>query len=122
MGEPSRSLDDPGPDLPGFERRPAGFASGPGHVVVYGNPAFRTMFGEAAVGLPARETMLGLPTEAFALLDAVFRGGRPLVLRPQEVAGEAAELLRLSNNFGGADPHFGIERFSRKCDSSPRRV
>jgi PAS domain-containing protein len=78
MGEPAVPLDDPGPDLPSFERRPAGFATGPGHVVVYGNTAFRTMFGSAAVGLPARETMIDLPTEAFALLDAVFTDGRPL--------------------------------------------
>jgi PAS domain-containing protein len=65
-------------DLPASERRPAGLASGPGHVVVYGNTAFRTMFGEAAVGLPARETMLDLPHEAFTLLDAVLSEGRPL--------------------------------------------
>jgi PAS domain-containing protein len=78
MGEPAAPLDDPGPDLPAFERRPAGFATGPAHVVVYGNSAFRTMFGIAAVGLPARETLVDLPTEAFALLDAVFTDGRPL--------------------------------------------
>jgi PAS domain-containing protein len=65
-------------DLPASERRPAGLASGAGHVVVYGNPAFRTMFGESAVGLPARETMLDLPHEAFTLLDAVLSEGRPL--------------------------------------------
>jgi hypothetical protein len=77
MAEPIRA-HDPDPDLPSFKRRPAGFATGPGHVVVYGNPAFRTMFGEGAVGLPARETMLGLPHEAFELLDAVLVDGRPL--------------------------------------------
>ena len=74
------------PDVPAFERRPAGFANGPGHIVVYGNPAFRTMFGDAAVGLPARESMLDLSATAFALLDAVFRDGRPLarwVERPE---------------------------------------
>jgi len=70
MGEPSRPFDERGPDLAAFERRPAGFASGPGHVVVYGNPAFRSMFGDGAVGLPARETMLDLPAEAPAWLDA----------------------------------------------------
>ena len=41
-------------------------------------PAFRSMFGAAAIGLPARETMLDLPSDAFALLDAVFADGRPL--------------------------------------------
>ena len=62
----------------GSETRPAGLAAGPGHVVVYGNAAFRAAFGDRAVGLPARETMLDLPPEAFALLDAVLRTGRPL--------------------------------------------
>src|SRR5438094_15897 len=32
MGEPSVPIDDPGPDLPSFARRPAGLASGAGHV------------------------------------------------------------------------------------------
>jgi hypothetical protein len=62
----------------GPARRLAGIAMGHGHVVVYGNPAFRTMFGAAAVGLPARESMLGLPPAAFGLLDAVLDEGRPL--------------------------------------------
>ena len=79
MAEPRSSRDPhPDPDLPSFARRPAGFATGAGHVVVYGNLAFRTMFGESAVGLPARETMLDLPHEAFELLDAVLADGRPL--------------------------------------------
>jgi len=78
MGEPSLPVDDHEPDLSAFEGRPAGFANGAGHVVVYGNAAFRAMFGEAAVGLPARETMIDLPPEAFALLDSVFIDGRPL--------------------------------------------
>ncbi len=77
MGQPFLPVDSE-PDLPAFQRRPAGFANGPGHIVVYGNPAFLTMFGTAAVGLPARETMLDLPAEAFALLDAVLSDGRPL--------------------------------------------
>jgi len=63
---------------PGPSRRPAGIAMGHGHVVVYGNPAFRAMFGSSAVGLPARECMLGLPAAAFGLLDAVLADGRPL--------------------------------------------
>ncbi len=77
MGQPFLPVDSE-PDLPAFQRRPAGFANGPGHIVVYGNPAFRTMFGTAAVGLPARETMLDLPAEAFARLDAVLSERRPL--------------------------------------------
>ena len=62
----------------GSATRPAGIARGPGHVVVYGNRAFRAAFGDAAVGLPARESMLGLPSSAFALLDSVYGEGRPL--------------------------------------------
>ena len=60
------------------ERRPAGLADGPGHVIVYGNPAFRAAFGDGAIGLPARESLVDLPPEAFALLDAVLDRGRPL--------------------------------------------
>jgi PAS domain-containing protein len=62
----------------GPDRRPAGIALGHGHVVVYGNPAFRSMFGAGAIGLPARESLIGLPPTAFGLLDAVLSEGRPL--------------------------------------------
>jgi len=62
----------------GSATRPAGMCSGAGHIVIYGNPAFLADFGESAVGLPAREGMLGLPADAFGLLDAVLRAGRPL--------------------------------------------
>ena len=62
----------------GARTRPAGLCAGTGHIVVYGNPAFVSAFGEQSVGLPAREGLVGLPAEAFALLDAVLRGGRPL--------------------------------------------
>src|SRR2546423_11479472 len=58
--------------------RPAAFCFGTGHVVMHGNAAFRAAFGERAVGLPAREVLLDLPSEAFDLLDAVLAGGRPL--------------------------------------------
>jgi hypothetical protein len=46
--------------------------------VIYGNPAFLATFGPAAVGMPARESLVELPASAFALLDAVLAGGRPL--------------------------------------------
>jgi hypothetical protein len=62
----------------GPSRRPAGIATGQGHVVVYGNAAFQAMFGAGAIGLPARESLLGLPPAAFGLLDAVLAEGRPL--------------------------------------------
>ena len=56
---------------------PAGMCQGRGHIIVYGNPAMVTRFG-ACVGMPAREAMLDLPTEAFELLDAVYDRVRPL--------------------------------------------
>jgi hypothetical protein len=58
--------------------RPAAFCYGAGHLVVHGNADFRTLFGERAIGMPAREVLVDLPSEAFDLLDAVFRQGRPL--------------------------------------------
>jgi hypothetical protein len=63
---------------PSEPQRPAGLCAGPGHMVVYGNPALRAAFGDVSVGLPAREGILGLPTEAFVLLDAVYARGKPL--------------------------------------------
>jgi hypothetical protein len=63
---------------PTTSRRPAGMCLGSGHLVVYGNPAFVATFGPHCVGMPARETMLGLPAEAFDLLDAVLAERRPL--------------------------------------------
>ena len=68
--------------------RPAGVCTGPGHVVVYGNPAFLAAFGPQCVGLPARESLLDLPAEAFALLDAVLAGGRPLARWIDVTTGE----------------------------------
>ena len=59
-------------------QRPAAFLYGPGHMVVHGNAAFLAAFGKGAVGMPAREVMLDLPPQAFALLDRVLSGGRPL--------------------------------------------
>ena len=58
--------------------RPAAFCFGAGHVVVHGNPAFISVFGEAVVGLPAREILIDLPGAAFELMDAVLDGGKPL--------------------------------------------
>jgi len=59
-------------------QRPAGMCLGPGHLIVYGNPAFVATFGQRSVGMPARETMLSLPADAFELLDAVLAESRPL--------------------------------------------
>jgi hypothetical protein len=61
----------------GATTRPAGMCEGPGHLVVYGNEAFRVVFGAQCVGLPAREGLIGLPPDGFTVLDAVLRDGRP---------------------------------------------
>ena len=58
--------------------RPAAFCYGAGHLVMHGNADFRASFGQRAIGLPAREVLLDLPSEAFELLDAVFQKGKPL--------------------------------------------
>lgn len=58
--------------------RPAAFCYGAGHLVMHGNADFRASFGHRAIGLPAREVLLDLPSEAFDLLDAVFQKGKPL--------------------------------------------
>ena len=58
--------------------RPAAICAGAGHVVVYANPSFIDSFGPVAVGLPAREGILGLAGPAFDLLDTVYRDARPL--------------------------------------------
>ncbi len=62
-------------------QNPAGLLYGRGHVVVYGNPPFRELFGAEIVGLPAAEALLDLPRGAFALMDLVYREGRPLARR-----------------------------------------
>ena len=62
-------------------QNPAGLLYGRGHVVVYGNPPFRQLFGAGIVGLPAAEALLDLPRTAFALMDLAYREGRPLARR-----------------------------------------
>jgi PAS domain-containing protein len=120
MGEPSEAFDRDR-DLSGSERRPAGLAAGPGHVVVYGNPAFRSMFGEAAVGLPARESMLDIPTEAFALLDAVLAEGRPLARWIQRADGEW-RLTAMPRREAGSAEVYGVAFHLRARSDLPVRV
>jgi hypothetical protein len=69
---------EPRPSGQGHTDRPVALCFGPGHVIVHGNPAFLAEFGEGCLDLPAREGLIGLPAEAFAVLDAVFASGRPL--------------------------------------------
>jgi hypothetical protein len=110
-----------GPDdsgLDGSFTRPAGLATGPGHVVVYGNPAFRRMFGNGSVGLPARETMLELPAEAFALMDAVFADGRPLA-RWIRRDGHDWRLTAIPRRELGTDEVYGIAFHLRLREDVP---
>ena len=102
----------------GSETRPAGLAAGPGHIVVYGNPAFRAAFGERAVGLPARETMLDLPPEAFALLDAVLRTGRPLA-RWIRRGGRDWRITGTPRRELGSDDVYGVAFHLRARDDLP---
>ena len=48
---------------------PAAFHFGPAHVIMHGNPAFLAAYGQASVGMPAREAMTELPRAAFELMD-----------------------------------------------------
>jgi len=66
---------------------PAAFHYGPGHVVMYANPAFESEFGERCLGLPAREVMIALPSTAFEVMDLVLRDGKPLARRLRTPAG-----------------------------------
>ena len=49
---------------------------GPGHMVVYGNPAFVSSFGAHCLGMPAREVMIGVPSAAFTVFDVALNEGR----------------------------------------------
>jgi hypothetical protein len=80
MAEPAEggSQRDAGELTPdGSKINPAGFCRGGGLVVIYGNEAFRSMFGAGCVGMPAREGMVGLSRDGFAVMDAVLARGRP---------------------------------------------
>src|SRR3954469_13115485 len=104
--------------LDGSSTRPAGPATGRGRVLVYGNPAFRRMFGNASVGLPARETMLELPAEAFALMDAVFADGRPLA-RWIRRGGHDWRLTAIPRRELGSDQVYGIAFHLRRREDVP---
>jgi hypothetical protein len=71
---------DPRPDpetmLADAPPYPAAFHVGPGHVIMHGNPPFIAMFGAGAIGQPAREAMLDLPSKAFELMDLVLSTGK----------------------------------------------
>lgn len=71
----------------GTAGHPAAFHYGPGHIVMYANPAFQAEFGGSCLGQPAREVMIALPHAAFEVMDLVYREGRPLARRIRTTGG-----------------------------------
>ncbi len=98
--------------------RPAGMCLGPGHLVVYGNPAFVATFGRQCIGMPARETMLGLPSEAFELLDAVLADGRPLA-RWVAIGGEDWRLTAMPRRDVETGLAYGVSFHLRRRSDVP---
>jgi hypothetical protein len=66
---------------------PAAFHFGAGHVIMHANAAFIDAFGPEAVGQPAREALLSLPSKAFELMDLVYATGKPGACRVTTTAG-----------------------------------
>jgi hypothetical protein len=54
---------------------------------MYANPAFQGEFGDRCIGLPAREVMVALPSEAFEVMDLVLQRGKPLARRVRTADG-----------------------------------
>jgi hypothetical protein len=102
----------------GAAANPAGMCHGPGLVVVYGNPAFKRVFGEASVGLPAREGMLGLSRTGFTLLDAVIGQGRPLA-RWVRLTGETWRMTAAPRIDPGTSEVYGVAFHMRPRDPEP---
>jgi len=97
---------------------PAGMCQGPGLIVVYGNPAFKRVFGDGSVGLPAREGMLGLSRTGFTLLDAVLRQGRPLA-RWVRLAGETWRMTAAPRIDPGTGEVYGASFHLKPRDPKP---
>jgi hypothetical protein len=88
-------------------QHPAAMLFGPGHLVVYGNPPFRALFGTGCIGLPAAEALLDLPRGAFELMDLVYHEGRPLA-RWIEVCGATWRLTIAERRDIDAGEVYGI--------------
>ena len=97
---------------------PAGICHGPGLFVVHGNPAFKRVFGDGSVGLPAREGMLGLSRTGFTLLDAALRQGRPLA-RWVRLAGETWRMTAAPRVDPGSGEIYGVAFHLRPRDPQP---
>jgi hypothetical protein len=97
---------------------PAGMCRGPGLIVVHGNPAFKRVFGEGSVGLPAREGMLGLSRTAFTLMDAVLLQGRPLA-RWVRLSGETWRMTAAPRRDPGTGDVYGVAFHLQPRDPQP---
>lgn len=98
--------------------RPAGMCLGSGHLVAYGNPDFVAAFGSRCVGMPAREALVKLPGEAFALLDAVLAGGRPLA-RWIAIDGQAWRLTAMARVDPETGQPYGVSFHLRRRSDVP---
>jgi hypothetical protein len=105
-------------DRDGPATHPAGMCQGAGLIVVYGNPAFKRVFGEGSVGLPAREGMLGLSRTGFTLMDAVIRQGRPLA-RWVRLAGETWRMTAAPRADLESGEVYGVAFHLRPRDPQP---
>ncbi len=103
----------------GAATNPAGVCHGSGLIVVHGNPAFRRVFGDGSVGLPAREGMLGLSRTGFTLMDAVIRQGRPLA-RWVRLAGESWRMTAAPRIDPGTGEVYGVAFHMRPRDPESR--
>lgn len=104
------------PDGPAIN--PSGICHGPGLIVVHGNSAFKRVFGDGSVGLPAREGMLGLSRTGFTLLDAVLRQGRPLA-RWVRLAGETWRMTAAPRVDPGTGEIYGVAFHLRPRNQPP---
>lgn len=75
------------PASPSSSPAPAAFHFGKGHVIMHANLAFIEVFGAEAVGQPAREALLSLPSKAFELMDLVYATGKSAACRISTVSG-----------------------------------
>jgi hypothetical protein len=94
---------------------PAAFHFGPGHVIMHGNRPFVEAFGASAVGMPAREALVGLPPEAFELMDLVYRTGRSLARRIRTVDGDR-RLVVVARRDPETDETYGVTTHLKPID------
>jgi hypothetical protein len=91
---------------PAAAQQPVALLHGPGQRIAHGNPAFVAEFGQA-VGLPAREVMVGVPSRAFEVAERVLASGRPLACW-LVVAGERRRLTVAPRRDPETDEVYGV--------------